>query len=344
MQKKFIFSIVLLLCGTQIFGQSLTKLFKEVSSSVVVINTLNHLPSSPNAMARQTEFGGMGSGILVSGDGLIWTASHVVHTADRLMVSFKDGDSYEAEVLSSNPSADVALIKIKGEFDLKKKHVAKIGDSDAVEIGQDIFIIGAPRGLEQTLSRGIVSGRIKPSEDLTDRFLPVEFIQTDAAINPGNSGGPLFNMKGEVIGIASFILSESGGFNGIGFGASSNVARKILMNRQNFWSGMEYVIITPELAGIFNLPQEAGLMIEKVADGGIGDKAGMRGGYIEATIEGKELLLGGDIILEVAGVKINSPENLLSLPAVLSNLKSGDTYTIHFLRNGQSKFEIIKVP
>ena len=151
-------------------------------------------------------------------------------------------------------------------------------------------------------------------------------------------------MKGEVIGIASFILSESGGFNGIGFGASSNVARKILMNRQNFWSGMEYVIITPELAGIFNLPQEAGLMIEKVADGGIGDKAGMRGGYIEATIEGKELLLGGDIILEVAGVKINSPENLLSLPAVLSNLKSGDTYTIHFLRNGQSKFEIIKVP
>ncbi|MDA8595465.1 trypsin-like peptidase domain-containing protein [Flavobacteriaceae bacterium] len=340
---KRILLILVAFCAVSASGQTLSKLYKEVSSSVVVINTLNNLPSAPGQVEQVTEFGGLGSGVLISEDGLIWTASHVVHSADKLFVKFKDGDKYNAEVLSSSPVADVALIKIIGDFQLKDKHVSKIGDSDLMEIGQDIFVIGAPRGIEQTLSRGIVSGRIKPEDDLTDHFLKVEFIQTDASINPGNSGGPMYNMKGEVIGIASFILSESGGFDGIGFGASSNVAKKILLGRKKFWSGMEFVVITPELASVFNLPQSAGLLIVKVAEGGLGYKAGLRGGYIKASIEGKELLLGGDIILEVGGIKLDRPENFMKLTQLIGKFNSGESYVLKYLRDGEVKFEVIKV-
>ncbi|MGB0837908.1 MAG: S1C family serine protease [Flavobacteriaceae bacterium] len=339
---KKILLVVFVMIGLQVQSQSLAAAYEKVSSSVVVISTANKVAAAPGQVEQVTEVGGLGSGVLISKDGLIWTASHVVHTADRVMVKFKDGDEYLAEILSSSPLADVALIKIKGKFDLKEKHVSKIGDSDKLKIGEDIFVIGAPRGIEQTLSKGIVSGRLKP-DDLTDHFIKAEYIQTDASINPGNSGGPMYNMKGEVVGIASFILSESGGFNGIGFGAASNVANNILMESPNFWSGMEFVVITPDLAGIFNLPQQAGLLIEKVAEGGLGDRAGIQGGYIPATIEGKELLLGGDILLEIAGIKLDQPENFLLLTQVIKEVKSGDSYVIKLLRNGETKFEIINV-
>jgi len=210
----------------------------------------------------------------------------VVHSAEKIAVKFTDGDIYEATVLSTNPTADVALIKIESGFELKNKHVASIGDSDKVQIGDDIFVIGAPLGIEQTLSKGIVSGRMSP-ENFSNDFFPIEFIQTDAAINPGNSGGPMFNMNGEVIGIASFILSETGGFNGIGFGASSNVANKVLLEQGNLWTGMESIMLTDVLADAFNLPQDAGLLVLSVSSKGLGNKMDLKGGFIKATIAGK---------------------------------------------------------
>jgi len=341
--KKTLLVAFFFMIGPLVHGQSLAAAFEKVSSSVVVISTANKVVAAPGQVEQVTEVGGLGSGVLISKDGLIWTASHVVHIADRVKVKFKDGDEYMAEVLSTSPLADVALIKVKGKFEIKEKHISKIGDSDKLKIGEDIFVIGAPRGLEQTLSKGIVSGRLNPDDDLTHHFIKAEYIQTDASINPGNSGGPMYNMKGEVVGIASFILSESGGFNGIGFGASSNVAQSILMESHNFWTGMEFVIITPELAGIFNLPQRAGLLIEKVAKGGLGDRAGFQGGYMPAIIGDKELLLGGDIILEIAGVKLDNPENVLLLTQLVKEIKSGDSYVVKLIRNGETKFEIINV-
>lgn len=265
----------------------------------------------------------------------------MVHTAAMVAVKFPDGDVYRAQVLSSNQLADVALIKIEGDFELKDKYVAKIGDSDKVQTGDDLFIIGAPRGLEQTLSRGVVSGRLTP-EGLSEDFSPIEYLQTDAAINPGNSGGPLFNMNGEVIGIASFILSESGGFNGIGFGASSNVAKKILMESRNWWTGMEFVLLTDKLAQVFNLPQPAGLLVTSVSEyGGIANKLGLRGGYLRATIEGKELLIGGDIILAIAGIELSSPEAFTEVRKKLYSLKESDSFTIRFLRAGKVHSEVL---
>lgn len=332
--KKAATLLLTLFVSISIHSQSLTDLYDLVHSSVVVIKTISTASAGQGDRQKVNTSEGLGSGVLVSYNGLIWTASHVVHNAEKVMVKFPDGDVYEADVLSSSPMADVALIKINSLFDLKKKHIAQIGNSDDVKIGEDIFVIGTPLGIEQTLSRGIVSGKMV-KEGLNDDFLPVEFIQTDAAINPGNSGGPLFNMKGEVIGIASFIMSQSGGFDGIGFGASSNVAQTILMDQPNIWSGMEFVMLQNELADVFNLPQEAGILVLTVASKGLGDKLGLKGGFVNATIEGKPLLIGGDILLEIAGIKLVSEEAVISLREKIVSLREGGSYTVKYLRAGK---------
>lgn len=325
------------------FSQNLPELYKKVNSSIVVIETMSSASIGGGDKKKVNTVGGQGSGVLISAEGFMWTASHVVNTAEFVAVKFTDGDVYQAKVISTNPTADVALLKIETGFELKNKHVAIIGNSDAILVGEDIFVIGAPHGLEQTLSRGIVSGRLRP-ENAGDEFLPVEFIQTDAAINPGNSGGPMFNMKGEVIGIASFILSESGGFNGIGFGASSNVAEKILMHGNQYWTGMEAIFINAELANVFNLPQEAGVLILSVSSKGLGSKVGLRGGYINAKIEGVDLLIGGDILLSVAGIKVENEHSGLKIREKLMTLKKDEKFSLQFFRNGKifTEFETIK--
>lgn len=336
--KKFVSIVFLFFISWTSFSQNLANLYKKVNSSIVVIKTISSVNEGSGDHQKVKTAGGQGSGVLISDDGLIWTASHVVHSAEKVAVKFNDGDIYEAEVLSSNPLTDVALIKVLSNFELKQKHVAVIGDSDNVLIGEDIFVIGAPLGVEQTLTKGIVSGRISP-EEIGNDFAEVEYIQTDAAINQGNSGGPMFNMKGQVIGIASFILSQSGSSAGLGFGTTSNVAKRVLMDQPNLWSGMEFLILSGELAAVFNLPQEAGLLVLSVTSNGLGSKMGLRGGYIKAVIGGKELLIGGDIILEVAGIQLNSPEGLIKLQKLMVSFEKGETYLVKYLRAGEVRMK-----
>lgn len=331
MKKIFPIAFVFLLAQSAI-AQSLPKLYQKVNSSVVVIQTISRTTAGSGDRQNINTESGLGSGVLISENGMIWTASHVVNSAEYVVLKFTDEDVYEAKVISTDPLSDVALIQIQGDFKLKDKHVAKIGDSDNLEIGEDIFVIGAPRGLEQTLSKGIVSGRLKPDNQ---GFTPVEYIQTDAAINPGNSGGPMFNMKGEIIAIASFILTESGGFNGIGFGATSNVARKVLMESEHIWSGAEYMYLEGDLAEVFNLPQKAGMLVTSVAQGGILNKIGLVGGFINAEIEGTEFIIGGDIILSIAGIEINDQGIGGKLRQKIASLGSGETYTIKYYRQGK---------
>ena len=326
--------LVALSGSTTSFSQKLTDLYKKVNSSVVVITTINYAPQNIAGEVEMLANASMGSGVLISEDGLIWTAAHVVQSAELVEVEFVDGDIYEAEVISSNPQADVALIKIPLRFELKQKYVAKIGDSDKVAIGEDVFVLGAPRGFKQSLSKGILSGRYEP-ENLSNDFVKIQFLQTDAAINPGNSGGPMFNMRGEIIGIASRIFTGSGGFEGLGFAISSNVAKKLLMEEPTLWGGINSILISDDLAAALNVPQESGLLIVSVSSKGPGSLIGLQGGYIPANINGNEILIGGDIILEIAGIRITDNNSLFQIREHIKQSKLGQSIPITILRHGK---------
>ena len=330
---KTTFLIISMLLTQSMISQNLSKLYAEVSSAVVFIDIVSLDYSNVTANQNVDTEESLGSGVLISKDGLIWTASHVVQTAEQIRVEFTDGDIYEAEVIASNSIADVALIKIKDSFLLKEKKVATIGDSDKVEIGQDIFLVGAPHGFKQSLSKGIISGRYIP-ESLSNDFESVEFFQTDAAINPGNSGGPMFNMKGEVVGIASRIYTTTGGFDGIGFAVTSNIARDFLSKESNLWTGMESLLLSKEMARILNVPQESGLLILQVSSKGAAAKIGLIGGFIPSIVGDREILLGGDIILEIAGVKFIDIDAPYKIKEKLKSIKKGEKVSIVILRGG----------
>ena len=332
MKKLFLLALVIMTSVSN--AQSLADLYKKINSSVVVIDIVSVAPESTGTGIELVAQASQGSGVLISKDGLIWTAAHVVGSAEEVQIEFLDGDIFEGEVLTSNEQADVALVKIRGDFQLKNKAVARIGDSDKLNIGEDVFVLGAPHGFKQSLSRGILSGRFSPVH-LTNDFIEIEFLQTDAAINPGNSGGPMFNMAGEVVGIASRIFTNSGGFEGIGFAMSSNVANNLLMNESALWSGMESMLLDGELAMALNLPQESGLLITALSSKGAASQLGLQGGYLPANIDGVELTIGGDIILELAGIQIKDVNSLFEIRQKVSTIKSGEEISMTIMRNGK---------
>ena len=218
----------------------------QVKSSVVVIHVMSKKNTGIGNPYQQTSIGALGSGVLVSEDGLVLTAAHVVNNAAEIMVQFIDGQQIPARVTQLANTADVALIKLQNPP--KNPTVAKIGDSDLTQVGDPVFVIGAPMGMEFSLSSGIISGRHTMAK-MTARFREAEFFQTDAAINTGNSGGPVFNMDGEVIAVASAILSRSGGFEGIGFAATTKIARTLLIDKPTYWWGFTPLFLSDELAG-----------------------------------------------------------------------------------------------
>jgi serine protease Do len=307
MRVKLVLSILLLnffvlfsLAG----AGSLSKVFKKVNPAVVVILTTERGYSSLQpGQTLSFNKGGLGSGIVISKDGLVMTAAHVVQVADAVVVRFLDGSMVGAKVIGSAPQADVAMLQLNHLPD--NLAVADLGDSDEVNIGDEIFVIGAPYGVDHTLTVGYMSGRRHP-EAVCNSLLPIEFLQTDAAINKGNSGGPMFSMDGKVIGIVSRILSYSGGSEGLGFAVSINTARELLLKQGSVWTGLEAYLVSGLLAKALNVPQEAGLLIQRVADDSPGHRLGLRPGNIPVEIGGKHLLLGGDIVLEVKGVTVSA--------------------------------------
>ena len=258
-------------------------------------------PGPDGFEGRMPERKGQGSGFIISPDGLILTNHHVVDGADEIKVHLTDDREFNAKVIGSDAKTDVAVIKIDGN-DLP---CVKLGNSKDVKVGEWVAAIGAPFGLENTVTSGIVSAK---SRNLpSDQFVP--FIQTDAAVNPGNSGGPLFNMKGEVIGINSQIFSTSGGFMGLSFAVPIDLALQIKdelvkhgkVNRGRL--GVMIQTMSPELAKSFGLEKNKGALIAQIQKGSAAEKAGLQEGDIVILFDGKGIDNAADLSRAVASAR-----------------------------------------
>src|SRR5215471_17499505 len=264
-------------------GQQLREVFRAVQRSVVMIRTAQ-IGLAPYPQQGLVSSDGLGSGVLIANNRVL-TAAHLVESADRTVVEFSQGEVIPARVIGCALSPDVALLQL--DRSPANYTAAKLSDSDQVAVGDEIFVVGAPYGISNTLTAGHVSGR-----HVLDKRTPnaaVEFLQTDAAINSGNSGSPVFNLKGEVIGIVSNIMSKSGGSEGLAFAATSNTARRTLLDQKPFWTGIEGILVQGEIASALNLTQPAGLLVQRVAGGSIAGASGIRGGSVRANVEGQEI-------------------------------------------------------
>lgn len=307
-----------------------SRLFEQVNPSVVVIRTEQQNPTLTRDGVSKTTARGLGSGVIINSEGLILTAAHVVDTADTIDVILLDERERKAKVVASLGAADLALIQLLDPpEDLP---FVPLGDSDQIKIGAEVFVIGAPYGLGHSLTVGYLSGRrIMKNTPFGD----LEFLQTDAAINMGNSGGPMFNRQGEVIGIVSHIRSQSGGSEGLGFAASSNMAQELLLEDPPVWLGANFVMLNEDMAAALNAGQKSGMLVQKVASGSMAEKLGLKPGYIPARIGGVEIMLGGDIITDINDNKIEaSHSGLRRLMAEFRRVRPGDTLRIKVIRRG----------
>ena len=311
--------------------RTLSELFRAVDPAVVEIATVQSMTTGSGPDGKVST-GDLGSGFLISGDGRIMTASHVVQVADRVAVRFVTGDVVTARVLASDPSADVALIQ--AESVPSGIEPARLGNSDESAVGDQVFVIGAPFGVAHSLTVGHISAR-RTTTQLFGGFEQVELLQTDAAINQGNSGGPMFNMNGEVIGIVSHILSSSGGFQGLGFVITSNLAMRVLLDEANPWTGLDGILIEGPLARALNLPQAAGILVERVAAGSPASALGLRPGTLPARIADQSLNLGGDVILSIHGIRVGEPDFHRRMRERGRALGDDDTLELEVLRDGQ---------
>ncbi len=312
----------------------LEDVFERVSGSVVTILTIG--PSVElDGEGRPVAQSGVGSGVLVGEDGRILTAAHVVQTAETVIVEFPGGERVPASVEGTVLEADVALVRLRGGLP-RGSAVARLGNSDSTRVGSEVFVVGAPRGMGHTLTVGHLSARRRAEETSIGDPVPIEILQTDADINPGNSGGPLFDRRGQVIGIVSFILTKSGGSEGLGFAVASNAVRGLLLDRNAFWSGIHVVLLRGPAARLFNLPEgRGGALVQVVAKGSPGARLGLRGGTVQAVIEGRSLLLGGDVILEALGVAADDPLFLPSLRRELGRLRPEEEIRVEVFRAGK---------
>jgi len=326
---RLVLGFAILLLGHSVQAMSyetnFADLYENHSASVVTIYTASFTIKDGKPANAQ----GVGSGVLIESDQIL-TAAHVVDDAQNIEVLFKDGVRIRADVVSSLESSDIALLKLRSSHPSPK--VATLADSDQTRIGSDVFIIGAPFGISQTLSVGHLSGRM--NRGLMAGGAPIEFLQTDTAINTGNSGGPMFNTDGEVIGIVSFILTKSGGFNGIGFATAINTAKQALLTSSGVLAGFEGIMLDERMASVLNFPKP-GLLVQRVLTDSIVYNAGLTAGSVPAEIAGQSLLLGGDLILEINGLVCTTPHDFQLVKASTLELAENESYAISVYRNGE---------
>ncbi len=281
--------------------------------------------------------GGVGSGFVFDKKGHVITNSHVIDNAKKIVVTFLDGRSYNADIIGADEFTDVAVIKVNA--DLALLNPLSLGDSSNLKVGEPIAAIGNPFGLSGSMTSGIVSqlGRLLPSD--AGYSIP-DVIQTDAAINPGNSGGPLLNMRGEIVGINTAIQSATGEFTGVGFAIPSQTLAKIvptLIDEEEYkhpWIGISGRDIDPDLAKVLELKDAVGFLVVTVVEDSPASKAGLIGSEKTTEVDGINYPMGGDIILEVDGIEVRKIDDIL---IHLQRAKSvGDEMTLEILRDGRT--------
>ena len=274
------------------------------------------LKRGPNGQAPQQRMTSMGSGFVIDASGIIVTNNHVVEGAETIEVRLHDDTVLKAELVGRDPKTDLAVIRVKPE---KPLPVVSFGDSDTLRVGEWVMAIGNPFGLGGSVSLGIVSARNRdinagPYDD---------FIQTDAAINKGNSGGPLFNLKGEVMGINTAIFSPSGGSVGIGFSVPANTAKNVITQLIQYgetrrgWLGVKIQSVTDDIAESLNLGTARGALVADVTPTGPAEKAGIQ---------------AGDVIVEFNGRPVNS---MRDLPKIVAETPIGTKVPVKVLRKGE---------
>ena len=307
------------------YEYSLIDIFEKSEESIVQVSVL-----------RGESDGGMGSGFVYSDEGYVITNQHVVQDAEKVMITFLDGEAYIGNVVGSDRDLDIAVVKVEPTNTYLQP--IKIGDSSELKVGEKIAAIGNPFGLSGSMTSGIVSqmGRLLPQE--TGYSIP-DVIQTAAAINPGNSGGPLINMKGEVVGINTAIQSATGEFSGIGFAVPSNTVKKVvpvLIQDGEFkhpWMGISGTDVDPELAEVRELNSSKGFLVVSVIEGSPAETAGLLGVTETKEMDGREFALDGDIILSIDGETVRKISDIL---VHLQREKSvGDEMVLSVNRNGE---------
>jgi len=320
----------------------LIQLYERVNPSVVNIRVQQRLEmrQPPPGFPEDFFHEGQGSGFVWDTEGHIVTNNHVVASVDRVLVTFYDDTTAEAKAVGTDPDSDLAVIKV--DIDPSYPQPVALGDSDTLKVGQRAIAIGNPFGQAGTMTRGIISalGRtFSPGQTL---FAIPEMIQTDAAVNPGNSGGPLLDSQGRVIGVNTLILSPSGSSSGIGFAVPINIVKQVvpvLIEKGEYtypWLGIEGIDLMPAIREEMGLARDQrGALITRVVTDGPADEAGLRGGTRRERIEGRELPVGGDIIIAVDGQPVRGMDDVLI--HLVRNTRPGQQVLLAILREGQER-------
>jgi serine protease Do len=310
-------------------AQDVEEMYRKVSPAVAMIRAKGREVTSTRGLVYFSE---IGSGVLVSADGKVITAAHVVHAVDEITVEFAGGETIPARVIASEPAADLSMIQLARRP--AGIQPARLGDSDQVRVGHQVLVIGAPYGLVHSCSAGWISAKWLPNTAY--RSMPLaEFLQTTATINTGNSGGPMFNLAGEVIGIVSHNISKGGGSEGLGFAVTTKSVRYFLMEREWAWIGLEGIVVTGDLAEVFNVPGGSGFLVSVVPMDSPAWEMGLQGGDRIATIGGREIVVRGDIVLRMAGIAITSDADVPKIREKIGAMKTGETFKASVLRSGQ---------
>jgi S1-C subfamily serine protease len=325
---------------------SVNEIYRQSAPGVVQITTTSLRTVEPDpflnpfGFPEQQRQQALGSGFVIDKSGHIVTNFHVVDGAQEIEVSFTNRDNVEARLIGSDPSTDLAVLKV--DVDARALTPLKLGDSDQVEVGDSVVAIGNPLGLERSATAGIVSALHRPLTAPND-FTIDDVIQTDAAINSGNSGGPLISATGRVIGVNTAIATGGTGARGnigIGFAVPINTVRDVtsqLIERgrvEHAFLGVGIQAIEPDIARLFNLPVEQGLMVVRVYEGSGAADAGMQAGTDEVVVAGESYRVGGDIIVEVDGKPVRTPEDLRE---AIDPKKPGDKVTIEAYRGDERR-------